>query len=92
MAAEVERDTVSLGSLSSTEGCHDSGEEDLGEEEEELELDTKQKHSLTIRVQKKVSSVMQLYFCLIYFSKQDGNAGDPAIVFVIKSIVSFFIQ
>lgn len=56
----MERDTVSLGSLSSTEGCHDSGEEDLGEEEEELELDTKQKHSLTIRVQKKVSSVMQL--------------------------------
>ena len=50
----MERDTVSLGSLSSTEGCHDSGEEDLGEEEEELELDTKQKHSLTIRVQKKV--------------------------------------
>ncbi|KAL5259252.1 hypothetical protein ACHWQZ_G009643 [Mnemiopsis leidyi] len=54
VAAEVERDTVSLGSLSSTESCHDSGEEDLGEEEEELELDTKQKHSLTIRVQKKI--------------------------------------
>ena len=55
----MERDTVSLGSLSSTEGCHDSGEEDLGEEEEELELDTKQKHSLTIRVQKKVRSVIE---------------------------------
>ena len=51
----MERDTVSLGSLSSNEECHDSGgEEDLGEESEELELDTKQKHSLTIRVQKKV--------------------------------------
>lgn len=53
MAAEGERDTVSLGSLSSNEEIHDSGGEEE-EDEEELELDTKQKHSLTIRVQKKV--------------------------------------
>lgn len=48
----MERDTVSLGSLSSNEECPDSGGDE--EEEEELELDTKQKHSLTIRVQKKI--------------------------------------
>lgn len=53
MAAEVERDTVSLGSLSSREEGFESDDDDLNEEEE-LELDTKQKHSLTIRVQKKV--------------------------------------
>ena len=47
-----ERDTVSLGSLSSGEGCGES--EGSEGDPEELELDTKQKHSLTIRVQKKV--------------------------------------
>lgn len=42
-----------MGSLSSREEGFESDDDDLNEEEE-LELDTKQKHSLTIRVQKKI--------------------------------------